>query len=120
MRKKTALLFLLGASVIFLFQNSPSDTAQATVSGHDRRSAEQAEGVDFKTCVYLTKDVAPLKPTFKHAELEKLKGPFESGQAVTKECLSCHAKQAQDFIETVHWNWKGPSPNMVGCISLII
>lgn len=36
-----------------------------------------------------------------------LKGPFKSGEEVTKACLECHDKEASDFIKTSHWKWKG-------------
>ncbi|MEI6208458.1 MAG: tetrathionate reductase family octaheme c-type cytochrome [Desulfuromonadales bacterium] len=39
-----------------------------------------------------------------------VKGPFKTGEEVTKACLKCHAKQARDFIKTTHWTWKG-TPN---------
>jgi len=43
---------------------------------------------------------------------EFVKGPFKSGQEVTKVCLECHEKQAGDFMKTSHWKWKG-TPNHV-------
>lgn len=49
-----------------------------------------------------------------------LKGPFTTGPEVTKECLKCHAKHAQDFMQTVHWNWEatqkdaGKKPVVIG------
>ena len=45
-----------------------------------------------------------------HAEF--VKGPFKSGEQVTKVCLQCHDKQAGDFMKTTHWKWKG-TPNHV-------
>lgn len=41
-----------------------------------------------------------------------LTGPFKSGEEVTKACLQCHDKQAEDFMKTAHWKWKG-KPNTV-------
>ena len=38
-----------------------------------------------------------------HSDL--VKGPFKTGPEVTKQCLQCHAKQAEDFMKTVHWTW---------------
>jgi octaheme c-type cytochrome (tetrathionate reductase family) len=43
---------------------------------------------------------------------EFVKGPFKDGQDVTKVCIGCHDKQAQDFMQTTHWKWKG-TPNHV-------
>jgi len=45
-----------------------------------------------------------------HAEF--VKGPFKTGDQVTKACLECHDKQAADFMKTTHWKWKG-TPNLV-------
>ena len=45
-----------------------------------------------------------------HAEF--VKGPFKSGEEVTKTCLECHEKQATDFMKTTHWKWAG-TPNHV-------
>ena len=33
---------------------------------------------------------------------------------VTEECLKCHLKEAEDFIKTSHWLWKGASSYTVG------
>jgi octaheme c-type cytochrome (tetrathionate reductase family) len=33
---------------------------------------------------------------------------------VTKECLRCHDKSAEDMLTSAHWLWKGPSPFTVG------
>ncbi|TFH49319.1 MAG: cytochrome C, partial [Methanothrix sp.] len=43
-----------------------------------------------------------------------VKGSFKSGEDVTKVCLQCHEKQAQDFIKTTHWNWKGTPNHLKG------
>jgi len=34
-----------------------------------------------------------------------LQGPLESGPQVTKQCLKCHEKHAEDFMKTTHWTW---------------
>jgi len=39
-------------------------------------------------------------------------GPFKSGEEVTRACLQCHEKQAEDFMKTAHWKWKG-IPNSI-------
>jgi octaheme c-type cytochrome (tetrathionate reductase family) len=41
-----------------------------------------------------------------------IKGPFNKGEDVTQVCLQCHSKQAEDFMKTSHWKWKG-SPKMI-------
>ena len=43
---------------------------------------------------------------------QHLKGGYKSGPEATKACLECHEKQADDFMKTTHWNWKG-TPNHV-------
>lgn len=43
---------------------------------------------------------------------EFVKGPFKVGQDVTRVCLECHEKQANDVMKTTHWKWKG-TPNHV-------
>ena len=48
-----------------------------------------------------------------HKELVKLKGPVDA-LAVTRNCLSCHAKEGQAVLKTAHWNWQGPSPYTAG------
>jgi octaheme c-type cytochrome (tetrathionate reductase family) len=49
-----------------------------------------------------------------HTDLAQLAGPFADGPAVTAQCITCHPGAASDFIETSHWLWRGPTPNMVG------
>ena len=51
---------------------------------------------------------------FNHADISLLKGPFNSAQEVTEKCITCHKKEAEDFVKTVHWTWMGPSPNFKG------
>lgn len=41
-------------------------------------------------------------------------GPFEKGSDVTAKCIQCHPQEAEDVMKTIHWNWAGPSPNIVG------
>ncbi len=43
-----------------------------------------------------------------------LKGPYADGMAVTKDCLKCHRKQADEVLLSAHWLWQGPSPDVVG------
>ena len=42
-----------------------------------------------------------------------LTGTFASGQDTTAECLKCHSGQAQEFMQTIHWTWKGDATEMV-------
>lgn len=43
-----------------------------------------------------------------------VKGPFRSGEEVTKACLQCHEKQAEDVMKTSHWKWKGAPKTVKG------
>ena len=33
--------------------------------------------------------------------------PFADGPSVTKACLECHPKSAEEVMATAHWNWVG-------------
>jgi octaheme c-type cytochrome (tetrathionate reductase family) len=35
-----------------------------------------------------------------------IKGPFETPQDVTRDCLRCHPEAAQDVMMTTHWTWE--------------
>jgi octaheme c-type cytochrome (tetrathionate reductase family) len=52
--------------------------------------------------------------TFASAAMDHnfITGPFKDGREVTKKCLECHEKQANDIMKTTHWTWKG-TPNHV-------
>ena len=39
-----------------------------------------------------------------HADI--IKGPFESGQEVTRACLECHPEAASDIMMTAHFTWE--------------
>lgn len=41
-------------------------------------------------------------------------GPFEKGSDVTAQCLQCHQQEGRDFMQTIHWNWAGPTPHIAG------
>ena len=43
-----------------------------------------------------------------------VQGPYKDGPSVTADCLNCHYEEGQDFIETAHWLWKGPTPHVIG------
>jgi hypothetical protein len=44
---------------------------------------------------------------------------FASGPAVTAECVKCHAWQAAEVMETLHWTWKGPTPQLYGLADFV-
>ena len=49
-----------------------------------------------------------------HAQFAVLAGPFTTGPDVTTACLDCHQEEAEAVMATPHWNWTGPTPNLVG------
>ena len=48
-----------------------------------------------------------------HSQLVQFEGEIDA-LTVTEKCLSCHQKQGEAVLKTVHWNWQGPSPYTVG------
>ena len=51
-------------------------------------------------------------PHVSHAAL--IKGPFEKGEDVTRECLTCHTDAAQQMMKTVHWTWESQPVQVEG------
>ena len=49
--------------------------------------------------------------TADHTKFEVLQGPFETGEDVTRACLSCHTEAAQHIMETPHWTWDYEHPD---------
>src|ERR1051325_9105214 len=41
-----------------------------------------------------------------------VKGDFKTGQAVTRDCLSCHPDAAKQMMSTTHWTWESKSFNV--------
>lgn len=37
---------------------------------------------------------------------QSLTGPFADARAVTEQCLSCHARQGKDILQSSHWTWE--------------
>jgi octaheme c-type cytochrome (tetrathionate reductase family) len=54
------------------------------------------------------------RPVGMHANFDVLAGPFADGPAVTTQCLECHPNEGHDFLQTAHWKWAGPTPNLQG------
>ena len=42
------------------------------------------------------------------------KGPFKTGQDVTRACLSCHPNSAHEVMQTSHWTWTNSSVTLTG------
>ncbi|MCP4024668.1 MAG: tetrathionate reductase family octaheme c-type cytochrome [Desulfobacteraceae bacterium] len=47
--------------------------------------------------------------TTDHSKIKILNQDFNSGNDITKACLSCHNDAASQFHKTIHWTWKVPS-----------
>jgi octaheme c-type cytochrome (tetrathionate reductase family) len=47
--------------------------------------------------------------TADHSKFPILKQQFDSPEAVTKACLSCHNEAAEQIHKTIHWTWKDPA-----------
>jgi len=56
--------------------------------------------------------LAFVSEAFDHSQA--VKGPFKTGEDVTKACLQCHDKQAEDVLKTPHWKWKGAPRTIKG------
>ena len=54
--------------------------------------------------------------TADHSKFKILQGPFKDGDgsAVTKACLTCHTKAAEQVMATQHWKWHIPDAGMEG------
>ena len=53
---------------------------------------------------------AESKSTADHSKFKELKGPFKSGEEVTKACIGCHTEAAQQVMKTRHWTWEYKNP----------
>lgn len=80
------------------------NTAAATPTCVNLCGAESTCDADSRQCVS--------KEQY-HQTLAALRGPFASGYEVTARCVSCHQKQADDFMATIHWKWQGATPQLV-------
>lgn len=49
--------------------------------------------------------------TADHSKFDELKGPFASGEEVTKVCLKCHTEAARQVMATRHWVWEYVNPD---------
>jgi octaheme c-type cytochrome (tetrathionate reductase family) len=48
--------------------------------------------------------------TADHSKFKELDKEFQSGPEVTKVCLSCHNKAAEQIMHTQHWKWEFVNP----------
>jgi len=44
-------------------------------------------------------------PAIAGSHKNRIKGPINEPQDVTRQCLKCHKGQAKDFMQTSHWQW---------------
>lgn len=44
----------------------------------------------------------------------QMKGPYPDGLSVTRDCITCHKKEAAQVLASAHWLWEGPSPYLEG------
>ena len=51
------------------------------------------------------------KSTADHSKFEELRGPFSTGEEVTKACLGCHTEAAKQVMDTRHWTWDYTNPD---------
>lgn len=51
-----------------------------------------------------------VRSTADHSKFPALAGPFDSGPAVTKACLSCHTEASRQIHQTQHWKWEYKNP----------
>jgi len=49
-----------------------------------------------------------------HANFAALQGPFDTGPDVTTACIECHEDAAEHMLDSPHWKWRGPTPNLAG------
>ncbi len=59
---------------------------------------------------------AARRSTADHSQFKILKGPFKEGDgsAVTKACLTCHPKAAEQVMGSSHWTWNPKDKHLAG------
>lgn len=64
-------------------------------------------GNNAKTPLMMT-DTSEKQTTADHTKFPLLNQTFETGQAITEACLSCHSEADDQIHQTIHWNWLSP------------
>lgn len=60
-----------------------------------------------KSAPLIDQPQAAIQPTAIHtSHADIVTGPFNSGQEVTRACLSCHSDAAAQLMQTTHWTWE--------------
>ncbi len=68
-------------------------------------------GHALPVAAWAARGVADERPsTADHSKFKELKGPFASGQEVTRACLSCHTEASLQVMNTRHWTWEYVNP----------
>jgi octaheme c-type cytochrome (tetrathionate reductase family) len=62
--------------------------------------------------IILVAATAGMTASIDHSQF--VKGPFKNGEDVTKVCLQCHDKQADDVMNSPHYKWKGAPRTVKG------
>ena len=85
----TTLLVCLTGWIMAYNSNSPEDSARS-----------------FPIVTYIYKADRNTTPSVDHSKFEILQQPFDSAQALTAACLSCHTERGHEIMATSHWNWE--------------
>ena len=59
----------------------------------------------MKYFIFLIASLLSVSSAWTKDHTEYVKGPFQSPQEVTENCLSCHQDAAQSVMKTTHWTW---------------
>jgi len=59
---------------------------------------------DVKTPATVS-DTSEKQTTADHSKFPALNQTFETGQAITDACLTCHTEADDQIQKTIHWNW---------------
>ena len=63
------------------------------------------------SCVAGLLQGAAYASTADHSQFKSLQQTFTSGSAVTRACLECHSKAADEVMASKHWTWEFPDPH---------
>ena len=98
-RTLQTLVGLLALSLTSAFAQQPTAPA---LSGHGSYLGVHAEQASQQTA--------------DHSKFKILQGPFKDGDgsAVTRACLTCHTRAAEQVMATQHWLWRIPEKGLEG------
>jgi octaheme c-type cytochrome (tetrathionate reductase family) len=92
-RMRRILQFLVSLLALVPLSVHAQEAAAPVPSGHGSFTAAHAAKASAQTA--------------DHSKFKILQGPFKDGDgpAVTRVCLTCHTKAAQQVMATSHWTW---------------